>query len=195
MKLFFPTMALLLLMLVAMLTFSRREASGSGAWIVYASLGDAGVNVHLMSSGSDTSRKLAPDSMCAAAPRWTPRGDRIVFESHCGNTEGYFMHILPGAARPQVLHSERAFASSIEWSHDGNAMLIESSVTDILLADADFNIERLLSNDHFRAQWSPDGQWIYAHPFYHDGTLDRIHVETGRMQTVLSAEHPVLEMH
>jgi hypothetical protein len=181
---FFPrVLAIVLLMLVAVVTISRRD--DSGAWIAYASVGDNGGTIHLMTSDGHNVRKLASNDLCASAPRWF--SSIIIFESHCGNTEGYFMHVLPGTSRPAVFYAERPFTYNLELSPNGEQIMMEWGRLFISVADADFSSERQLSNNHFGAEWSPDGEWIYAHVYLNASSVDRIHVATGRIESVIEA--------
>jgi Tol biopolymer transport system component len=96
--------ALLLVMMVALLTISRRDFSG--AWIAFEGGYVQNSGIFLMTGDGGSVRRLSPENLCATRPRWFPNGARISFQSDdCSGGFSTMLQIRPGASHPQQVGS------------------------------------------------------------------------------------------
>ncbi len=141
--------------------------SPDGQWIVFEShpegQSDGGSLWKVRSDGSDLTM-LTDDSDDDRQPNWSPRGDRIVFQS-LRSGEWRLWTIDPNGNSPkQITFSDGTDAS---FSPDGD-FIVYSSDHDLLLATlfvvptSGGTTKRILFSDDYSGapSWSPNGNWI-----------------------------------
>jgi Tol biopolymer transport system component len=190
MKGFLRSGAIILLMLVALLSYARRENSG---WVSYSS--PVG-RIFLMTSDGRHHHPITRESVCASNPIRSPDGNRIVAWNPCAGTLG-IAHFRPNSLRSRAVTLSADFEIPIVWSPTGEHAVVEvmfSNEREIgsYLIDADGNIERYLGSEFYTPFWSPDGTWIYNTGYSETGIgLHRIHAVTGDEEEVFSSFRPI----
>jgi TolB protein len=177
--------ALVLLMVVALLTISRRDYSG--AWIAYATIEERDPVIYLMTGDGASVRRAAHRPICGTTPRWSPDGEWIAFVSDCFGTDNVFRMRANGTGLVN-LTTAPSYAGGPQWSPDGSRLLMVYGASLLMFIDPEnANQARFMSN-YLWPQWSPDGAWVYALPLMDTGSsLHRINVETRQAERILPA--------
>lgn len=147
-----------------------------------------------------TSTRLTDDPQADIAPRWSPRGDRIVYASQKDRAFQLFER-APDGTRTRLLLSTPHSKQVTDWSLDGRYLLFRT-VAHTPGADIDiwalplggdekpFPVRRTPFEER-DAQFSPDANWIayhsndsgqhevYAQPFQREGERQRISTNGG----------------
>ena len=175
MKWLLRTLAITLLLLVVAMTLARRENSG---WITFSSDRDGDTQIYLMTGDGEEVRQVTHNHLCADAANWSPNGKWITFLTPCAGTFAV-MSIRPSGRNQHFVSP----ATSFQWSPDSEHLLITRDYSGAFIVKADGSQERHLSDSHHRPKWSSDGEWVYADT---SGSLERIHVSTGRTEELLT---------
>jgi len=159
MNLVLRLMALLLLMLVAIMTFARRE--NSGAWIVFGSGFFYDEHIALMTGDGSQRHVVTPGYLCAMEPNWSGDGHLILFTSRgCNGSPQGYMEIPPGAghARPYQPTTTDAPLSDrprvlVNTGIESDEMLVSTGANQMDVVP--LPMQRL-----GEPSYSPDGEWI-----------------------------------
>jgi Tol biopolymer transport system component len=176
-------MLVLLITTIALVSLARLQPT---AWLVYVAR-DEQRAVFLTTANGRSHRQLTPDAICGNHPRFSPDSRWIALTSVCSGTNNLYRMRATGLGL-QSLDANLPYMVDIQWSPQGNRLLMKSNASDLYLTNALGNDARLIASGYYHAQWSPDGHWIYARP-HTEGQreLQRIHAETGITQHLLSA--------
>ena len=185
-------MAFFLLMLVALVTISRRENSDSGAWIAYLSVQGSTAHLHLMRDDGTQARRVSRRYFCIEDFIWSRDTRWIIYFDPCTDAPNVNRRRL-FASQAEVIVTQPFSPAASTVSPDGEWLALASSPSELWIISIDGRQQRLLTTQYLRPQWSPDGQWIYAHT-YRDSTrhVDRIQITTGHSETLFTSESPRL---
>jgi Tol biopolymer transport system component len=182
MKGFLRIGALVLLTIVGLMTYARRENSG---WIAFGAGAADDSAIFLMTGDGGSLRRVTREVICPrTAPRWSPDNRWITFTDQCIHTDEYLMRVSPGGGVWQSI----APATGHLWSPDGSRMWLRRGALTSFITNASGRIQRTLPRGYSLPQWSPDGEWIYAvHSLPLGRALDRINADTGVVEPLLTS--------
>jgi Tol biopolymer transport system component len=135
--------------------------------------GTAGTrNVWVMDAARGIPTRFTSDSVRDISPAWSPKGDRLVFASNRGGTEGIYLKDSSGTGKEELLLQSGMPMIPNGWSPDGRYLLYSSTGqktgSDLWLLPAAAGtppgsqpVPYLQGPYNERqGQFSPDGRWI-----------------------------------
>ena len=174
---------------------------GRGGWPTWSPDGtriaftdDAGLHV-VHTDGSDK-RLVVPahfrypgDGLIQA--RWSPDGQTIAFVVNSLEVPSQIYLVSPSGGEPRVLIGGTGILAQFSpaWSPDGT-MLALNNVFHIVTVFTDGTGRRQQVSDAFEADWTPDGQFVFARFQAGFGSPLRIHVGTGASTRQLVPDVP-----
>jgi Tol biopolymer transport system component len=187
MKYLLRTLSIIMLAIIATMTYARRENSG---WMAFASNRNEDFAIFMMSGDGESLRQVTRHHTYGIAPSWSPDGRTLAFVSWPDRDILYRVGVS-GAGLDDL--SSLPPPLTPEWSLDG-AHLVVWRGEGLYLVDARTGEETLLVENYQFPQFSPDGDWIYAvdtrrAPLIQDteNRLERIHISSGRSERLLTA--------
>ena len=177
------TFSVVLLLTLSLMSLARRNSSG--AWIAYEGGQDYVSKILLMTGDGGWRHDILPENICGISPRWTLDGKSIGFTNACSESRDFFLINASGSALRSYVQSEVPIVD-YAWSPEGDfAFVSDRHANNVFIKYASGN-ERQLASGYSFVYWSPDVEWIYAVPQRTtDGGLDRIHVDSGRIENIL----------
>jgi Tol biopolymer transport system component len=168
--------ALVLLMLVVILTYARRE--NSGAWIAVFSNPDDAPGIFLMSGDGRSIRRILPHIIYGRKLDWSPDGRWLTYSEFIDNHNELRLMTIDGNEW-RTLSTAPYYFGTVAWSPDSAWLAGVSSVSEeraLYVFPINGESARLLGEQYVYPLWSPDGQWIYAAYATQDIIrIDRIH--------------------
>lgn len=134
--------------------------------------GDENAQIYLMNLKDGRSKLLTDGKSRHDSPVWSEQGDRLAFSSSMRNgrdTDIYTLDMQSAAAKPQLLLAEGGSWSPLEFSHDGQKLLVLQNVSanESYLSILDLKTqkrEQLFPDQKFAyrsATWSQDDRHIF----------------------------------
>ena len=152
------------------------DYSRDGQWVVYVSYPDGSL---WRSRADGTNRlQLTTAPMTASTPRWSPKGEQVVFQGGTGGNTGLYLVAKEGGAL-QSLFQEQRRGIRPNWSADGNSIVF-SHAPWLEAAGASIEILNLKTHQLMQvpgskglllADWSPDGRYLAARRDDHRGLM------------------------
>lgn len=132
--------------------------------------------------------RLIDSTLLQLAPRYSPDGTRIAFQSNRSGSSEIWATDAQGADPDQVTSFNGPMTNSPSWCSDGRRIAFDSrasGVSDIYVEDMSERVPRRVVTSHrnlSRPVWSEDCRWLFAH----DGTgvLYRFASSGGRAERV-----------
>jgi Tol biopolymer transport system component len=126
--------------------------SPDGKRVVYVDFTRGVPQLWVQDLASGAARQLTHDAVAASRPRWSPRGDVIVYGAFLpvGNHRQWIYAISPDGGEPRPLVED---GTSPSFSRDGKRLVFERGSGKIVVADADGSNARELAG-------VPESQWV-----------------------------------